>query len=134
MDRYWHAALNLNIEMYREDWAGETERPVEPLKFKPYRGLARYPLPDRIPQHVGDVRSGFRSVATRAAAPCRAAPLTIAELSSLLYYSYGLWRLDLGPAVVWPYHRGVPSPRAFFPIELYCWIPKTGYLPEGLYY
>ena len=35
MAEYWHATLNLNIELYREDWAGETVMPVEPLKFKP---------------------------------------------------------------------------------------------------
>jgi SagB-type dehydrogenase family enzyme len=134
MAEYWHATLNLNIELYREDWAGETVMPVEPLKFKPYRGLPRFPLGDRIRQEVGDVRGSFAEFRATHGDPAPAAPLDREELSRLLYFTFGVCRLDVGPAVVWPYHRLVPSPRAFFPIELYCWIPATGELPAGLYY
>ncbi|MCW2761437.1 MAG: SagB-type dehydrogenase protein [Marmoricola sp.] len=133
MDEYWRAALDLNIDMFREDWNGETERPVEPLKFKPYRGLPRFPLPDRVPPVLGDVRAGFRAFA-QPSRTARPSDLDPRDISSLLYYTFGMWRLDLGRAAVWPYHRVVPSPRAYFPIELYCWLPATQQTPPGLYY
>jgi SagB-type dehydrogenase family enzyme len=131
MEEYWNAALNLNIEMYLGDWAGETERPKEPLKFKPYRSLPRYPLASRVDGELGRLEDSFCS-SGESSAP--STDLDHVKLSRLLYYGYGVSRLDLGPAAIWPYHRFVPSPRAFFPIELYCWLPRMGDLEAGIYY
>lgn len=131
MDEYWNAALNLNIEMYLGDWAGETERPKEPLKFKPYRSLPRYPLASRIDGELGRLADSFSASGELAPLSKR---LDYDKLSHLLYFGYGVSRLDVGPAAIWPYHRFVPSPRAFFPIELYCWLPETGNLEAGIYY
>jgi SagB-type dehydrogenase family enzyme len=131
MEEYWNASLNKNIEMYVGDWAGETERPKEPLKFKPYRSLPRYPLASRLGIELGRLKESFLSLRGNDEPAAR---LNHDRLSRLLYYGYGVSRLDVGPAVIWPYHRFVPSPRAFFPIELYCWIPQIDHLPTGIYY
>ena len=134
MEEYWNASLNLNIEMYLGDWAGETERPREPIKFKPYRTLPRHRLASRLVAELGSLEESFPSFRGQKGYGTRAVSLDNERLSSLLYYSYGISRLDVGPAAIWPYHRFVPSPRAFFPIELYCWIPKMEELAAGVYY
>ncbi|WP_256105417.1 SagB family peptide dehydrogenase [Streptomyces sp. ODS05-4] len=138
VDEFWHASLNQNVDMYLADRAGETELPAEPLKFKAYRDGVRYPLDERLPQVLGDARASFPGSAAAlpagesggrraGASPARA------ELSRLLYYTFGHSRLDLG-ATTWPYHRLVPSARAFFPSELYCWLPADGDRPAGVFY
>lgn len=131
VDEFWHASLNQNVDMYLADRAGEVEPPAEPLKFKAYRDAVRYPLDDRLPQALGDVNASFRDASTGTGST--AAALDHAAVSRLLYFTFGHSRLDLG-ATTWPYHRLVASARAFFPSELYCWLPRDGDRPAGVYY
>ncbi|MGW3134889.1 SagB family peptide dehydrogenase [Streptomyces sp. NPDC001139] len=138
VDDFWHASLNQNVEMYLADRGGEAELPAEPLKFKAYQDGARYRLDERLPQVLGDARASFVgsvSPASTGSIPGRPtmAALNRSALSQLLYYTFGHSRLDLG-ATTWPYHRLVPSARAFFPSELYCWLPADDDRPAGVYY
>ena len=54
-------------------------------------------------------------------------------LATLLHYSFGLVRHDLGPGS-WPFHRTVASARCFYPTELYLILPAVPARPAGVYY
>lgn len=54
-------------------------------------------------------------------------------LATLLHYSFGLVRHDLGPRS-WPFHRAVASARCFYPTELYLCLPAGRQRPSGVYY
>jgi SagB-type dehydrogenase family enzyme len=108
-ERYWRRTLHEfgALPGVRGEYGAEGD-PDEPARFTVRRGRPRFPLP------------------APASSPAEG-------LSELLYYTYGVSRLELGPLATWPYHRLVPSARCFFPTELYCWIPETGGLPAGVY-
>jgi SagB-type dehydrogenase family enzyme len=107
---------------------------AEPLRFKVYRGVPRFPLREGLPLALGDVRWSFDDFAPAGAARPDCEVLDVLGLSTLLYYCYGFSRRDKGPGAVWPDHRLVPSARCLFPTELYVWVPAIGELAAGLYH
>jgi hypothetical protein len=85
VDHYCHDALNFNVDMYRADWYGETEKPAEPLKFKPYRELERFVLETPVPVTLGDVRLAFVQPGGAPSSDSNSV-LNSARLSALLFY------------------------------------------------
>jgi SagB-type dehydrogenase family enzyme len=62
---------------------------------------------------------------------------TLTRIATLCHYTLGILRRDVDSS--YPYHRGVPSARCFYPSELYLWMPKSEAplrraLPAGLYH
>lgn len=111
----------------------EPPAPNEPLHYKIYRDVPHHRLPQHLPLSLGDARSSFDELSGRP--PGGSAPkLDPDQLSTLLYYTYGLSRRDEGPGAVWPFHRQVPSARCLFPTELYMWLPQTGEIAAGIYH
>lgn len=112
---------------------GEEGDPGEPLKFKVYQDLPRYPLCQALPLTVGDPRQAFPAFA-QTYPDSTDTKLDFLTLSTLLYYTFGFSRHDSGSGVRWPFHRLVPSARCFYPTELYLWIPQIDALPAGIYH
>lgn len=108
---------------------GQEGDPDEPLKFKIYQGVPRYPLSQSLPLTLGDPRRAFSDNEQAAETP-----LNLTTLSLLLYYTFGFSRHDSGTGVSWPFHRLAPSARCFYPNELYLCIPATDSLPAGIYH
>ncbi|MFJ7206130.1 SagB family peptide dehydrogenase [Streptomyces sp. NPDC098789] len=132
--RFWWRTFEGVRDLFAEGH-GEEGGPDDPLPVKTYRGSPRYVLP--VPaRRIGDARWSFGSfrAAHPSAVPRRDA-LDGRSLSTLLYWTYGLGRIELGPHAVWPYHRMVASARCFHPVELYLWLarPVDG-LPAGCYH
>ncbi|GGQ66814.1 SagB family peptide dehydrogenase [Couchioplanes azureus] len=108
-----YEAADLFAEAMRQAPAGP-----DPLPFKVYRQVPRRSLPEAVPEEIAADGEG---------------PLDDRRLSTLLYYTYGFSRWDVGPGAVWPYHRTVPSARCYFPTELYLWLPESDG-PAGVYH
>ncbi|WP_329203029.1 SagB family peptide dehydrogenase [Streptomyces sp. NBC_01435] len=132
--RFWWRTFEGVQDLFAEGH-GEEGGPDDPLPVKTYRGLARYVLPGPA-RRIGDARWSFGSF--RAAHPSAVPQLDALDeraLSTLLYWTYGLGRIELGPHAVWPYHRMVASARCFHPVELYLWLARpVGGLPAGCYH
>ncbi|WP_433854537.1 SagB family peptide dehydrogenase [Streptomyces kronopolitis] len=132
--RFWWRTFEGVQDLFAEGH-GEEGGADDPLPVKTYRGLPRHVLPGPA-LRTGDARWSFE--AFRAAHPDRAPrrdALDLRTLSALLYWTYGVGRIELGPHAVWPYHRMVASARCFHPVELYVWpARRTGELPAGCYH
>ncbi|MGW2918827.1 SagB family peptide dehydrogenase [Streptomyces angustmyceticus] len=132
--RFWWRTFEGVQELFAEGH-GEEGGPDDPLPVKTYRGLPRYVLPEPA-RRIGDARWSF--AAFRAAHPQGAPAPGVLDrhaLSALLYWTYGVGRIELGPHAVWPYHRMVASARCFHPVELYVWLARpAGELPAGCYH
>ncbi|MGI8312293.1 SagB family peptide dehydrogenase [Saccharopolyspora hattusasensis] len=131
-DRYLQRTVHEAEDLFAQVLGEEPTGP-DPLPFKVYRGVRRYPLPGRLSWDLGDVRSTFADFAG-AGAPNREETSPERVLSTLLHYGYGFSRWDVGPGAVWPHHRMVPSARCYFPTELYLWLPRSGDFPAGMYH
>ncbi|RAQ94247.1 SagB family peptide dehydrogenase [Thermogemmatispora tikiterensis] len=131
--RYLQATYYGLPELFAEG-QGEEGMPGEPLKFKIYRGVPHYPLNQRLPLSLGDLRRALASQGQDT--HCGAGPRSLDDqtLSCLLYYSYGFSRHDSGLDARWPFHRLVASARCFFPAELYAWLPASAPIPPGFYH
>ncbi|MGW7573371.1 SagB family peptide dehydrogenase [Streptomyces sp. NPDC054765] len=132
--RFWWRTFEGVQDLFAEGH-GEEGGPDDPLPVKTYRGLPRYVLPEPA-RRIGDARWSFG--AFRGARPQGAPTLDVLDeraLSALLYWTYGVGRIELGPHAVWPYHRMVASARCFHPVELYLWLAHpAGDLPAGCYH
>ncbi|MCL6299217.1 SagB family peptide dehydrogenase [Streptomyces kronopolitis] len=132
--RFWWRTFEGVQDLFAEGH-GEEGGADDPLPVKTYRGLPRHVLPEPA-RRIGDARWSFE--AFRAAHPDRAPrrdTLDLRTLSALLYWTYGVGRIELGPHAVWPYHRMVASARCFHPVELYVWpAHRAGELPAGCYH
>ncbi|GES29835.1 SagB family peptide dehydrogenase [Streptomyces angustmyceticus] len=132
--RFWWRTFEGVQDLFAEGH-GEEGGPDDPLPVKTYRGLPRYVLPEPA-RRIGDARWSF--AAFRAAHPQGAPAPGVLDrhtLSALLYWTYGVGRIELGPHAVWPYHRMVASARCFHPVELYVWLARpAGELPAGCYH
>ncbi|OLE22574.1 MAG: hypothetical protein AUG49_18625 [Catenulispora sp. 13_1_20CM_3_70_7] len=113
--RFWQRTLYDLETMAAQEGRGIEGGPDQPPPVTVRRGTPRYPLP---------------APATRLGA---AAAFDLTTLSTLLQYTYGIARLELGRGAHWPLHRTVASARCFYPTELYCVLPATGDLPAGAY-
>ncbi|MBE3565392.1 MAG: SagB family peptide dehydrogenase [Thermogemmatispora sp.] len=131
--RYLQATYYGLPELFAEG-QGEEGMPGEPLKFKVYRGVPHYPLNQRLPLSLGDLRRAL--VSQGQDTHRRVGPRSLDDqiLSCLLYYSYGFSRHDSGLDARWPFHRLVASARCFFPAELYAWLPAAEPVPSGFYH
>lgn len=116
-EKYWRDTFWDTLAMMGRGM-GEEGGPDEPPKVKTYPGAARRALPQRVPSSLGSAFSSdaFSSEGTPAEL----------DLGALLYYGYGLQRVDVGALKGWPYHRTVPSARCFYPTELYVCLPGDG--------
>ncbi len=103
--------------------AGNLDWSNEPAKAKVYRGApeVQLPAPEPLGADLADVFSG--RVKARGAAP------GAVELSSLLYFSYGVTASKGGHDF-----RAAPSAGALFPAEIYLCCGDTEGLDAGLYY
>ncbi|MFD5394215.1 SagB family peptide dehydrogenase [Streptomyces sp. NPDC127097] len=132
--RFWWRTFEGVQDLFAEGH-GEEGGPDDPLPVKTYRGLPRHALPEPA-RRIGDARWSF--AAFRDAHPQGAPTLGVLDrraLSALLYWTYGIGRIELGPHAVWPYHRMVASARCFHPVELYVWLARpAGELPAGCYH
>ncbi|MDT0458888.1 SagB family peptide dehydrogenase [Streptomyces sp. DSM 41527] len=132
--RFWWRTFEGVQDLFAEGH-GEEGSPDDPLPVKTYRGLPRHALPEPA-RRIGDARWSF--AAFRDAHPQGAPALDVLDrraLSALLYWTYGVGRIELGPHAVWPYHRMVASARCFHPVELYVWLARpSGDLPAGCYH
>ncbi|MGW2413113.1 SagB family peptide dehydrogenase [Streptomyces tubercidicus] len=132
--RFWWRTFEGVQDLFAEGH-GEEGGPDDPLPVKTYRGLPRHALPEPA-RRIGDARWSF--AAFRDARPQGAPTLDVLDrraLSALLYWTYGVGRIELGPHAVWPYHRMVASARCFHPVELYVWLSRpAGELPAGCYH
>ncbi|MDC7340877.1 SagB family peptide dehydrogenase [Streptomyces lydicus] len=132
--RFWWRTFE-GVQALFAEGHGEEGGADDPLPVKTYRGLPRHVLLEPAPR-IGDARWSFE--AFRAAHPPAAPSLDALDprtLSALLYWTYGVGRIELGPQAVWPYHRMVASARCFHPVELYVWLAhRAGDLPAGCYH
>ncbi|MFD0168070.1 SagB family peptide dehydrogenase [Streptomyces decoyicus] len=132
--RFWWRTFEGVQDLFAEGH-GEEGGPDDPLPVKTYRGLPRHVLPEPA-RRIGDARWSFE--AFRDAHPQAVPTLDVLDqraLSALLYWTYGIGRIELGPHAVWPYHRMVASARCFHPVELYVWLARpAGDLPAGCYH
>ncbi|MEU5208789.1 SagB family peptide dehydrogenase [Streptomyces sp. NPDC020742] len=132
--RFWWRTFEGVQDLFAEGHGAEGGAD-DPLPFKTYRGLPRHVLPEPA-RRIGDARWSFE--AFRAAHPREVPSLDALDqrtLSALLYWTYGVCRIELGPHAVWPYHRTVASARCFHPVELYVWLARpAGDLPAGCYH
>lgn len=132
--RFWWRTFEGVQDLFAEGH-GEEGGADDPLPVKTYRGLPRHVLPEPA-RRIGDARWSFE--AFRAAHPHETPSLDALDLrtlSDLLYWTYGVGRIELGPHAVWPYHRMVASARCFHPVELYVWLARpAGELPAGCYH
>jgi SagB-type dehydrogenase family enzyme len=130
---YWHYTLDNLSAILSQGRNGDVDA-YEPTPFKIYRGLQQYPLMQRLPAKIGDPRWSFSTFRENNSGGPASRKLDPESLSALVYYSYGFSRVEMGPQVIWPYHRLVPSARCFFPTELYLWLPGTAGIPTGMYH
>ncbi|MFF4287585.1 SagB family peptide dehydrogenase [Streptomyces sp. NPDC001633] len=132
--RFWWRTFEGVQDLFAEGH-GEEGGPDDPLPVKTYRELPRHVLPEPA-RRIGDARWSFE--AFRDAHPQGIPTLDVLDqraLSALLYWTYGIGRIELGPHAVWPYHRMVASARCFHPVELYVWLARpAGELPAGCYH
>ncbi|MFF8786109.1 SagB family peptide dehydrogenase [Streptomyces sp. NPDC015125] len=132
--RFWWRTFEGVQDLFAEGH-GEEGGPDDPLPVKTYRGLPRQVLPEPA-RRIGDARWSFAAFGE--AHPQGAPALGVLDqrtLSALLYWTYGIGRIELGPHAVWPYHRMVASARCFHPVELYLWLARpAGDLPAGCYH
>ncbi|MFK0264075.1 SagB family peptide dehydrogenase [Streptomyces angustmyceticus] len=132
--RFWRRTFEEVQDLFAEGH-GEEGGPDDPLPVKTYRGLPRFVLPEPA-RRIGDARWSFEAFhgAHRQDAPALGV-LDGRALSALLYWTYGVGRIELGPHAVWPYHRMVASARCFHPVELYLWLAHPADdLPAGCYH
>lgn len=126
-DRYWDATY-LDSASLLARGIGTEGSPDEPPKFKRYLDRSLVALPQRMPTALGRVDDAI----------CGRGPLTDLSdtdvLGRLLYFGYGLSRVDVGPVSGWPFHRLVPSARCFYPTELYLVVGSDGALEAGVYH
>jgi len=127
----------LDIASLRREKSASHNKEEEPLPFKVYQQTDLYQLHQMPPLVLGDARWSFEEF-RQGCSSMQSAPkpdgLDLETASTLLYYTYGFSRHDLGSGVIWPFHRFVPSARCYFPAELYVWLPQTDYLPAGIYH
>ncbi|MEJ3653463.1 SagB family peptide dehydrogenase [Actinomycetes bacterium KLBMP 9759] len=127
-ETYWHDTMYDTVAVLGRG-TGQEGSADEPAKFKSYPGRAGYRLPQRLPRTLGTVGAALGADTAR-----RADLGDAAELGTLLYYGYGLSRVDVGPVAGWPYHRTVPSARCFYPTELYLVVGPDQQVPAGVYH
>jgi SagB-type dehydrogenase family enzyme len=132
-EAYWQRTIYEQFDLLSHGM-GTEGGPDEPLKVKTYRGLPRYRLPPGLPPAIGDPRWAFEEFRRNREGGPLASRLDPRLLSNLLYYSYGLSRVDMGPRAARPYHRHVASARCFFPTELYISVAGAGDPAVGLYH
>lgn len=107
------------------------ERMVQLHDALPYEQIPAIPLPeDRAPLTASLEEVIRRRVSARGMAPRR---ITLQELSSLLYYTYGISRDNEGTDFPRPF-RMVPSGGALYPMEIYFHAKHVDDLRTGLYH
>ncbi|RNL84187.1 SagB family peptide dehydrogenase [Halostreptopolyspora alba] len=121
---YWRVTL---YDRHEIQDLGEEGDPEEPPRFKIHPATHRHPLRQRVPHRLTELEPP-------AARGDETPGLSASALSGLLHYTLGVSRVDLGPGVVWPYHRHVASARCFFPTELYVWLPPSEGVETGVYH
>ncbi len=107
----------------RLDWAGRPE------PFKSYPRSPRLALPEPAPEKDLTSPLGKLLLARRSVRSYGRRPLSLAELSTLLWASQGVSRLEQGFAF-----RTAPSAGALYPIETYLSAQSTEGLETGLYH
>ncbi|MDF5756348.1 SagB family peptide dehydrogenase [Spongiactinospora sp. TRM90649] len=130
-DKYWHDTYLESTEMITRSGVGVEGAPDDPPRFRGYPGIRLCPLPQRIPDAIGSLADAFLDRPPRITDP---GVIEGHTLGTLLYYGYGLARVDMGPVSGWPYHRTVPSARCFYPTELYLWLPDGPDFAAGVYH
>jgi SagB-type dehydrogenase family enzyme len=114
-ERYWDETCVQPMAALAKG-TGREGGPDEPRKVKSYPGRRPLLLPQRLPTSLGSVEAAITGSAPPAPAGALADP---AVVGGLLYFGYGLSRVDVGAVNGWPHHRLVPSARCFYPTELY---------------
>lgn len=122
-DRYYretkyHPDKMLGREL---DWAGK------PALYKEYPDSRRIELPQPVPGRKADLDEVLRKRAS--VRDYSAQPLSLADLSYLLWASTGIQRVEQG----YPY-RTAPSAGGLFPIETYVVANNVAGLERGLYH
>lgn len=122
------------IARLQEEKYNRTHPEQEPSTFKLFQQTAFYALSQTVPLTLGDARWSFPAFRREQQSAPPVETWGTAQLSTLLYYTYGFSRYDSGSGAVWPYHRFVASARCLFPTELYLWLPQTEHIPPGIYH
>ena len=105
--------------------------------WKTYRGYERIPLPEASlgSMTLADALMQRQSVSSTPGATFSSAPVTVAQLSALLRFSYGVTRSRSIPGTDQTQHfRTTTSAGGLFPLEIYPLVFNVDGLNQGIYH
>lgn len=141
-----------NSKLTRADWEAQQHAQQDPLQrvqaqrahsvLQSYYDLIQYgakryphaprialpPAPESLQQDVGMLLRQRRSVRQLSGKP-----MSLAQLATLLYYSYGISRYEDGQQQSYP-HRVVPSGGGLYNLEVYVLVFSVADLEPGAYH
>jgi SagB-type dehydrogenase family enzyme len=103
---------------------------IKPLPFKIYAGLEPIRMPTELPAPAADT---FAALAP-GEAPAPGAPLDLARLAALLYFSAGVTRVKTYPGGARVHLRAAPSTGALYQTEVYVVAGVVEGLAPGVYH
>ncbi|HSB40548.1 MAG TPA: SagB/ThcOx family dehydrogenase [Methylomirabilota bacterium] len=103
---------------------------IKPLPFKIYAGIEPIRLPTELPAPAADT---FAALAP-GEAPAPGAPLDLARLAALLYFSAGVTRVKTYPGGARVHLRAAPSTGALYQTEVYVVAGAVEGLGPGVYH
>lgn len=125
-ERTKHSRLSVMVGSGGLDWS------TQPKVFKEYPDAEVVPLPEPRPRAGMSIGAAI-DAARRPVSGFTPAPLSLADLSTLLYMTNGITRELRYPGLTY-YLRAAPSAGALYPTVTYILVHNVEGLPPGLYH